>query len=126
MNFKYTPEFKKDVKRLQKKWRSLPGDLSDAELQITDLYCASEDSSEQVEYRAAFFNGKRATIIHKSGSGIEVVKMRLDVSSLGTNSKVRIVFTAVIADGIVQFIELYSKSDKPREDSGRIKRFLVD
>ena len=96
MNFEYTPEFKKDVKRLQKKWRSLPGDLSDAELQIADLYGASEDLSEQVEYRVAFFNGKRATIV----------------------------FIAVIADGRVQFLELYSKSDKSRVDQSRIKQYL--
>jgi hypothetical protein len=124
MNFEYTPEFKKDVKRLQKKWRSLPGDLSDAELQIADLYGASEDLSEQVEYRAAFFNGKRATILHKTDNGREVVKMRLDVSALGTNSKVRIVFIAMIADGRVQFIELYSKSDKSRVNQSRIKQYL--
>jgi len=124
MNFEYTAEFKKDLKRLQKKWRSLPSDLGDVELQITSLYISDDNPAELAEYRAAFFSGKRATILLNNDNKKEVVKMRLVVSSLGTNSKVRIIFIAVVADGIVQFIELYSKSDKDREDQSRIKKYL--
>lgn len=125
MNFEYTAEFTKDVKRLQKKWRSLPSDLEDAKFQIIDLYADNTEQTDQAEYRAAFFNGKRATILQKADDGREVVKMRLDVSSLGTSSKVRTVFIAIIESGIVQFIELYSKADKSREDTARIKKYIT-
>jgi hypothetical protein len=77
MNFKQTPEFKKDLKRLSKKWRSLPSDVEAVYPQIEDLYGESEGVAE---FRVAFFNGKRATVLYTNG-GVEVVKMRLDCVS---------------------------------------------
>ena len=123
MNFDQTPEFQKDLKHLVKKWRSLPNDLLAAEQQIVSLYNPEVDETELREYRAAFFNGKRAAIIYSTDS-IEVVKMRLDVAALGTSDKVRIVFVAVRSDETVTFVELYSKNEKEREDKGRIKKYL--
>lgn len=121
MNFEYASEFQKELKKLQKKWRSLPGDIADAELGIAALYAEDPDATEN---RAAFFNGKRAIILQALNDGREVIKMRLDVESLGTNAKVRIVFIAIKDNGIIRFIELYAKNDKPREDTARIQRYL--
>jgi hypothetical protein len=120
MNFDQTPEFKKELKKLQKKWRSLPQDITDAELQITDLYT---DTDGNVEYRSAFFNGRRATILQLLDDGREVVKMRLDVQSLGTSDKVRIVFIAIVTSNSILFVELFAKNEKPREDLMRIKKY---
>ncbi len=123
MNFEYAPEFKKELKHFQKKWRSLSDDILDAERQITDLY-NGEDGDVLKEYRAAFFNGKRATILRTLDDGREVVKMRLDVEVLGTNSKVRLVFIAIKQQGSVVLIELFAKNEKPREDPKRIEQYL--
>lgn len=119
MRFEQVPEFEKDLKRLTKKWRSLPSDLEDVSLQITDLYT---DHERSVEVRKAFFNGKRAIILQKLENG-EVVKMRLDVASLGNNS-VRIIFIALKQSDRVLFLELFAKNEKPRKDTKRIERYL--
>lgn len=123
MNFDQTNEFSQDLKKLQKKWRSLPSDLSDAMLQIDRLYLEQE-GVDLVEYRTNFFNGKRATILQAFDDGREVVKMRLDVASLGSGNKVRIVFIAVRDRNTITFIELFAKSDKSREDSARLRKYL--
>lgn len=120
MDFNQTDEFKKDLKRLTKKWRSVPKDVEEVEETIAALYVDREGVDRQ-EFRASFFNGKRASIL-QSSEGYEVVKMRLDVESLGTSSKARIIFVAVIFSGQVYFIELYAKNEKPREDKGRIEK----
>jgi len=123
MNFEQTSEFSQDLKKLQKKWRSLPNDLSDAIVQINRLYLP-QDGVDLTEYRSNFFNGKRATILRILNDGREVVKMRLDVESLGTGSKVRIVFIVVRDQNKITFVELFTKSDKNREDSNRLRKYL--
>ena len=119
MNFDQTPEFQKDLKRLSKKWRSLPQDIEDAQLLITDVYA---DNEQQELVRQKFFDGKRATKLVPGD--VEVVKMRLDVAALGTNNKVRVVFVAIIAKSSVVFVELFAKNEKEREDPKRYKDYI--
>lgn len=123
MNFKQSAEFEKELKRLTKKWRSLPNDIVYVQPRIESLY-SGESASELAEFRVAFFNGKRAAILQTVGD-VEVVKMRLDVESLGTSDKVRIVFIVVVTAQTVTFIELFAKNEKNREDTQRIKRYLA-
>lgn len=123
MIFSEAPEFAKDVKRLAKRWRSIPSDLAAAKQYIVPLYEEMSDDVSVEIYRNDFFAGKRAAILHSS-EGIEVIKMRLDVAERSAKDKVRIVFVAVKTDGRIQFIEMYAKNDKEREDTARIKRYL--
>ena len=123
MNFSEAPEFKKDVKRLSKKWRSIPDDIEAAKVHILPLYVSLDKNVSIENYRQAFFNNKKATIL-QSSDGFEVVKIRLDVESLGSNNKVRLVFTAIQSDNSILFVELYAKNEKPREDNRRIKKYL--
>jgi len=76
------------------------------------------------EYRNAFFNNKRASILRLLEDGTEVVKMRLDVAVLGKNDKVRLVFIAIRRENSILFVELYAKNEKPREDIKRIQKYL--
>ena len=123
MIFSEAPEFTKDVKRLQKKWRSIPDDLQAAKRYIIPLYEElAKDVSVEV-YRTDFFAGKRAAILH-TADGVEVVKMRLDVTERTAKDKVRIVFVAVKTEGEVRFIEMYAKNEKAREDKTRIDKYI--
>lgn len=122
MNFDFADEFTKDIKRLKKKWRSLPDDIEYIKPRIESLYKERSDIDLN-KYRADFFATKTATILY-SYSNMEVIKMRLDVESLGSNSKVRIVFVAIRNDNTIKFIELYAKNEKAREDQSRIKRYI--
>ena len=123
MNFNEAPEFQKDVKRLTKKWRSIPNDIEAAKKYIEPLYIIKADDVEVVEYRRDFFNGKNAAIL-KENDSTEVIKMRLDVADLGRNDKVRIVFVTMKNDDGITFIELFAKNDKDREDEKRIKKYF--
>ena len=123
MNFNEAPEFQKDVKRLTKKWRSIPNDIEAAKKYIEPLYKIKADDVEVGEYRRDFFNGKNAAIL-KENDSTEVIKMRLDVADLGRNDKVRIVFVTMKNDDGITFIELFAKNDKDREDEKRIKKYF--
>lgn len=123
MNFDLTPEFRKDFKRLSKRWKSLNGDIEAAKKYILPLYECKAGDIEISVYRDGFFRGKRAAVLKTTSRG-EVIKMRLDVADLGRNDKVRVVFVAIIKNNTIKFIELYAKNDKEREDSARIKKYL--
>jgi len=122
MNFEQTPEFQKDLKRLSKKWRSLPRDIASAERYILPLY-VEQEGVDIIRLREAFFGGYKAAVLITTADA-EVVKMRLDCESLGTNSKTRLIFVAVKTEGTIRFVELYAKNEKPREDTKRIKKYL--
>jgi len=123
MNFSQAPEFQKDVKRLAKKWRSIPDDVEAAKQYILPLYIEMAPDVIVEEYRRGFSAGKTAAILH-TRDGAEVVKMRLDVADLGRNDKIRIVFVAVKMQRTITFIELYAKNEKSREDSNRIRKYF--
>ena len=123
LNFDEVPEFAKDLKALKKKWRSLPSDVDDAKLQIEALYGTILQGEALKEFREGFFGTKRATIL-QTGDGYEVVKMRLDCASLGTDKKTRLVFVAVITENTVRLVELFAKSTNEREDARRLRRYL--
>ena len=123
MNFSECPEFKKDKKALGKtRVRSLENDLKRAKKAITALYVPVA-GVDIVEYRKAFFDNKRATIRQTSETH-EVIKMRLDTDTHTLQGKLRLLFVAVISGNDVMFVELYSKSDKNREDQHRIQKYL--
>lgn len=123
MNFDQTPEFKKELKHFAKKWRSLPLDIVAVQRDIVPLYIQRDGVDLQV-LRKGFFSGKRATILRTMDDGREVIKMRLDVESLESSDKVRIVFVAVKTDANIVFIELFAKNEKPRENQKRIDNYL--
>ena len=123
MIFSEAPEFIKDVKRLQKKWHSIPNDLEAAKQYIVPLYEQLAKDVNVETYRTDFFAGKRAAILH-TADGVEVIKMRLDVSERTAKDKVRIVFVAMKTEGQIRFIEMYAKNEKPREDKTRIDKCM--
>lgn len=123
MNFSACPEFQKELKKFSKKWRTLDEDLEDAKVQITSLY-VDDDKKSLAEYRDAFFDNKRATIITKNNDGGEVVKMRLDCAALGNKDIIRLIFIYIKYDDEVKFIELYAKNEKSREDLARIRKYF--
>lgn len=125
MIFNESPEFAKDIKRLTKKWRSLTRDIETVKQYILPLYEQLAPDVDIDEYRREFFAGKTAAILH-TNNDLEVIKMRLDVADLGRNDKVRIIFVAVRAKGVITFIELYAKNEKAREDILRIKKYTAE
>jgi len=122
MNFDHTPEFKKELKALAKRWPSLPRDLSIVEQVIETLY-VDQDGVDRTALRKNFFNSRRATVLSRGEKG-EAVKMRVDCASLDRKHSMRLVFVFVYSGESVVFVELYSKTDKAREDSARLQKLM--
>jgi hypothetical protein len=110
MNFNYTEDFLKDLKKLKKIIPSLEEDLK---------------SFEKFIPAVDFENNKRfITLKNNDKKGIRIVKTRLMVRSLKGSSKTRLIFSFRIHKDSIDFIEIYLKNEKARENSSRIKNYL--
>ncbi len=108
-NFKWTPEFEKEYRRLKKKFRSLDDDLAAFE-KVLSVYPTGV--------------GVKFTILHHADS-VKIVKGRLACRAL-RDSSLRIIY-AWQEDAITfVYIEIYHKADKENEDRERIKSWLKE
>jgi len=122
MNFRRAPEFEKDLKALTKRWPSLPKDLGTVERVIEALY-TDQDGVDKAALQKNFFNNKRATILSQT-EHCEAVKMRVACASLHSKDSIRLVFVFVHDGQSALFVELFSKTDKAREDAARLRRYM--
>lgn len=110
MKFSYTEEFLKDFKKLKKKVHSLENDL---------------DNFKKFIPAVDFNNNKRfITLVPYSKQGARIIKTRLMVRSLKGSSMTRVIFAFCVREDLIEFIEIYLKNEKPREDESRIKKYL--
>ena len=107
MNFDELPEFQKEIKRLAKKYKSLPEDLQE--------FC-------NVVSVVPFGNSKHFNIMIQTES-LCIVKARLFCRYLKGTS-LRIIYSYFEQEQKIEFIELYFKGDKDNEDRERIKEYL--
>ena len=121
MIFDRTLEFNRELKILKKKWPSLPDDLLIIEQVIKTLY-VDLDGVDRSTVRKNFFNSKRATILSQT-EAYEVIKMRVDCASLGNKDSVRLVCVFIVTKETALFVELYSKTGKPRENTARWQKY---
>lgn len=126
MNFDDTSEFKKDVKALGKRVRTIDADIKRAKPKLESLYSKPEGLNDEqwAEYKNNFFDNKRATKLKGYAEGNDVIKLRLDTDTPQYSGKLRLVCVAVTDGHDMKFVELYSKNDKNREDASRIKKYL--
>lgn len=110
MNFNYLDGFLRDLKKLKRKIPSLEGDLKNFEKFIP----------------AVDFDNNRRFITLKSDTekGVRIIKTRLMVRSLKGSSKTRLVFSFCLYENSIDFVEIYLKNQKSREDSSRIESYL--
>ncbi|MEA2113422.1 MAG: hypothetical protein U9P63_02070 [Patescibacteria group bacterium] len=112
MNFKNTAEFRKDFKKLSKKFQSLKNDLIEFKKVLSE---------------SPLGIGKHFNLITKTDS-IYITKARFFCRSL-KKKDLRIIYAYIKDHQIVEmigieFIELYFKGDKENEDRERIKEYL--
>lgn len=125
MNFNETPEFAKDVKALGKRVRTLKSDIKRALPKLKSLYVKPADLSEEqwADYKSNFFDNKRATKLQSYPPECDVIKLRLDTDTLQYKNKLRLVCVVVISGDKIYLVELYSKNDKNREETKRIRKY---
>ena len=107
MNFKQIDLFSKEFKRFFKKYNSLDGDLLEFK-KVLKTY------PEGI--------GKHFTTL-QCKKNIRIIKGRLSCRYLQSSS-LRIIYSYDNQNNSIDFIELYSKSEKSREDQERIKNYL--
>ena len=113
MEFRQSAKFAKELKRLKKKYKSLDQDLEKLKKVL-------------VKYPTGW-KGKNWAIL-KDNKKIKIIKTRLSCASLKRRS-LRVVYaynqpTQTVE--FIEFIEMYSKCDKEREDMKRIDDYLKE
>jgi len=113
MNFDEIIEFRKDEKKLAKKYRSLPEDLEE----VRKILSIRPDAKPPYSYRIEGLKIKSC-----------VIKVRkISCKSLknrGVQSGLRLIYAYFKEESRIVFIEIYHKSDKPMEDRARILKYF--
>lgn len=109
MTFEELPEFKKDLKHLLKKYRSLHDDLDVVKQVLTVM----PDERPPFSYRIDNLSTETC-IIKVKKIACKALKGR------GVNSGLRLIYAYFPDKHTITFIELYHKNDKDNEDRKRI------
>lgn len=110
------PEFKKDFKKLHKKFRTLSDDFKIAKRAAIELYHEKGTDNQSV-FEITDLNGKEP-----------VYKLKKfackSLKGKGNKSGIRIIYAYNDEYHIVHLIEIYYKGDKENEDRARIVAYL--
>ncbi len=109
MTFEELDEFKKDLKALLKKYRTLKDDLS----VVKKVLNAKPEDRPPFSFQISNL-GIETCVIKVKKIACKALKGR------GVNSGLRLVYAYFEQDEIIVFIELFHKSDKAVEDRRRI------
>jgi hypothetical protein len=109
MNFDETSEFSKDFKKLSKKYKSLYNDL----LEFKKVIAVFPEGT-----------GRNFTVLITK-EDIKIIKARLSCRYL-KGSSLRIIYAYWESRKSIEFIQLYFKGEKEREDYRRIKNYMGD
>lgn len=107
-HFNQLPEFTKELKKLEKKFRTLPDDIQTLEKVIT---------AEPLGI------GKNFTIIH-SAPTYKIIKTRLACRSLQGDRALRVVYAYHETEIRFMYIEIYFKGAKENEDYERVADYI--
>jgi hypothetical protein len=109
MNFDELSEFRKDIKTLVKKYRTLHDDLAI----VKKVLAVSPDERPPFSFQIDNL-GLKTCIIKVKKIACKALKGR------GVNSGLRLIYAYFPAEQSITFIELYHKNDKESEDRKRI------
>ncbi|MHA8050304.1 hypothetical protein V7S79_04245 [Aquirufa sp. ROCK-SH2] len=114
MVFEELAEFQKDVKALQKKYRSIPEDLA----VIKRVLEVSPDERPPFSFRISDL-GLETCVIKVKKIACKSLKGK------GVNSGLRLIYAQFVGLNKIVFVELYHKSNKEMEDKERILRNFI-
>src|SRR5690554_5960329 len=109
MKFEELPEFKRDLKKLKKKYRTLDSDLG----VVKKVLEFSPDARSPFSFRIDNL-GLDTCIIKVKKIACRALKGK------GVNSGLRLTYAYFEEDGKIIFAELYHKNEKEKEDRQRI------
>jgi mRNA-degrading endonuclease RelE of RelBE toxin-antitoxin system len=113
IDFEELSEFKKDLKRLLKKYRTLENDLDDVRKDLADEPEASPPFSFRIEGLGI------------SSCIIKIKKIASDsFKGRGRNSGFRLIYAYFEEESKIIFVELYHKSEKENENRQQICKYF--
>ncbi|MCJ7740244.1 hypothetical protein MUP32_02920 [Candidatus Microgenomates bacterium] len=113
-----TEEFKKDFKKLLKKYRSLEEDLELAKIAAIELFHLKKINNSSVFPIPGYCSGE-ILVCKLKKFACKALKGR------GSKSGIRIIYAFHVKTLRVDFIEIYFKADQENEDRERIKNYLL-
>ncbi len=117
ITYEQTLEFAQDLKKLSKKWRSLPDDLESVKRNVIELlHIHKINPSAIFELTGCDCKTAKAYIVKKFACK--------SLSGTGSRSGIRITYIYYFEFGKVLFTEMYYKGDKEIEDKNRVLKYL--
>ena len=117
MIYKIIPEFEKDLKRLTKKYDTLPEDLENARKYAIELF-----HFHNIDNNSIFAIPKYCTEKYKS---YKVKKFACrSLKKKGNQSGIRVIYIYHEESQTVTFIEIYHKNGQANENKRRIEDFF--
>ena len=127
INYKETQEFKKDFKRLLKKFKSLESDVELVKIATIEPYHIGvllNGRLEKKDSNAIFF------IPHFCSDELKICKIKKfackALKGRGVQSGIRIIYAYYTLTNTVDFIEMYFKGESENEDKEKIKQYLAN
>lgn len=126
INYKETQEFRKDIKKLLKKFRNLEEDLEMVKLAIIEPYhigilqngiLVKKDAN--AIFQIPNFCTQKLIICKIKKFACKSLKGR------GVKSGIRIIYAFYVETNLIDFIEIYFKGEKEMEDRERIKTYIT-
>ena len=125
INYKITQEFKKDFKRLLKKFRSLEEDFEFVKIATIEPYHIGVLYNGVLEKKDAY---SIFLIPNFCTEELKICKIKKfackSLKGRGVISGIRIIYAFYVKTQIVEFIEIYFKGESENEDKERIKKYL--
>lgn len=117
INYYGIPEFKKNFKKLLRKYRSLEEDLKLAKIAAIELYHLKDINNLSI-FPIQNFCTEEIQICKIKKFACKALKGR------GAKSGIRVIYAFHKKNFTVDFIEMYFKGEKENEDHGRIRQYL--
>lgn len=118
LQYDATDTFKKDLKKLLKKFRSLEEDLQNVKKHAIELFHVHGLNNQSIFPIPNFCNDK-----------IQICKIKKfackSIKGKGANSGIRIIYAYHIASAKVEFLEIYFKADQEDVDYERLKAYFA-
>src|SRR3989338_9813544 len=117
INYGETPEFQKDFRKLLKKFKSLEEDLELVKIAAIELFHIQKINNLSI-FPIQGFCTEKIQICKIKKFACKALKGR------GSKSGIRIIYAFHCQSYKVEFIEIYFKGEKEKEDRERMKEYL--
>jgi len=112
-------KFKKDFKRLEKRFRSLKADLEVAKKYAIEMYHPVKRLDNQSVFLMPGFCDDKVLICKLKKFACRSLK------GSSSRSGIRVIYAYKVESQKIVFLEIYFKGDKEMEDRGRIQGYLL-